>query len=400
MKWRCSDLTYCTNVHPGETATEVQSVIEGPLAAVRRNRQLSRMGSGLWLSREAATELCQSDIALQTFTRSLQTNGIELFTLNGFPYGNFHAGRVKQQVYQPDWSSDQRLDYTLDLAGILAKVMPSGKPEGTISSVPLGFIPNWNDSCQQAAMGRLGRCISSLDRLRQETGRSIRICLEMEPGCVLERTDQLIPLFGEHLPRALTERGLDPGLIRQHLGICFDVCHQAVMFEDTYVSLRRIHHAEIPIGKIQISSALELIDPTDPVGRQELAQFIEARYLHQSCYRDADNQPQRVMDLDEALQTFPHSVPWRCHFHVPIQSRQLISHRLGTTQDQIFRALDFLRDHPDIHPHLEVETYTWQVLPAAVRPTNESALVAGLSAELEWLEQALLTRGLLQEASQ
>ena len=397
MKWRRSDLTYCTNVHPAEDVTAVKAVIQGPLSNIRQIRRLDRMGSGLWLSREVADELCRSEKSLQTFADHLKAHDIELFTLNGFPYGDFHAERVKQQVYQPDWTDDRRLSYTLDLAGILAHVLPGSIAEGTISSVPLGFTPGWNDPHHQTALEKLSRCMHGLDEIRRSSGRSIRLCLEMEPGCVLERTPQLIHLFAAELPTTMRQIGLHPDLLQRHLGTCFDVCHQAVMFEDCYASLQAIHQADIPIGKIQISSALQLSDPSNPTGRGELARFNEARYLHQSCYRDDEDRIHRALDLDQALQTFPETKPWRCHFHIPIQSRLLASKRLNTTQGQILRTLDFLSDYPEVHPHLEVETYTWQVLPEAIRPSNETELVEGLTAELTWLEQAMSARGLLQD---
>ncbi len=398
--WHRSDLTYCTNVHPSETLEQLLAVIDGPLAAVRQERRLANMGSGLWLSHTAATKLLASDKAYRAFSRTLDANGIDLFTLNGFPYGDFHAKRVKECVYLPDWSDDTRLLYTLDLAVILAGVMPPEQQEGTISSIPLGFAPDWGEARQERALNSLCRCIGALHEIHQETGCSIRLCLEMEPGCVLETTDQLIPLFAREVPRALEQQQMDPNLLFQHLGICFDVCHQAVMFEDVYESLSRIHQAGIPVGKIQISSALELCNPASQTARNELAEFIETRYLHQSCHLDENNQVQRALDLNQAMETFPQTTPWRSHFHIPIQTRELVTGSLGTTQDQILRTLDFLLDHPDFHPHLEVETYTWQVLPEAIRPKDEPALIEGLSAELEWLEQAMLSRSLLQETSQ
>ncbi|RDH88471.1 MAG: AP endonuclease [endosymbiont of Escarpia spicata] len=398
--WHRSDLTYCTNVHPSETLEQLLAVIDGPLSAVRQARRLPNMGSGLWLSRTAATKALASDKAYLAFSQTLDANGIDLFTLNGFPFGDFHSKRVKEQVYQPDWTEEARLLYTLDLAVILAGVMPPERQEGTISSVPLGFGPDWSEARQATALDTLCLCIGGLYEIHQETGCSIRLCLEMEPGCVLEETDRLIPFFTRELPRALEQLQMDPDLLFQHLGICFDVCHQAVMFEDAYESLSRIHQAGIPVGKIQISSALELSNPANQSARNELAEFIETRYLHQSCHLDENNQVQRVMDLDQAVETFPRTTPWRSHFHIPIQTRELASGSLGTTQDQILRTLDFLLDHPDFHPHLEVETYTWQVLPEAIRPKDEPALIEGLSAELEWLEQAMQSRGLLQETSQ
>jgi len=394
--WCRSELTYCTNVHPGENLQQVEAVIRGPLHKVRQNRALDVMGGGLWLSNATALKL-SSDESLKAFAEQLLQNGISLFTLNGFPTQGFHAQRVKQAVYHPDWSEPERLHYTLRLAHILSALLDSDQAEGTISSVPLGFAPEWNPTRNTLAREALCQCLLGLDKIHQQSGRRIRLCLEMEPGCVLESTDELIPYFTSELPQHMRDHGLDPGLIDRHLGICFDVCHQAVMFEDCYDSLSRIHAAGIKIGKIQISSALQLNTPEDSDARNSLAGFIEDKYLHQSRCIDDSGQLLKVMDLDQAFTDFPRAGAWRTHFHVPIQAETLISDGLGTTQREIGRTLDFLRDNPGIHPHLEVETYTWTALPEEIRPKDNDMMIDGLTAELQWLESEMQSRRLLRE---
>lgn len=394
--WRRAELTYCTNVHPGESLQQVGDVISGPLAAVRQNRGLADMGGGLWLSNATAGELASED-DLDAFAAQLGSNGIKLFTLNGFPIQGFHARSVKQAVYRPDWSEPGRLRYTSRLARILATLLASDQAEGTISSVPLGFAPDWERARHGLALDALGQCLLELDEIHGQSGRRIRLCLEMEPGCALESTDELIPFFTTELPQHLHDRNLDPELIGQYLGICFDVCHQAVMFEDCYDSLRRIHDAGIAVGKIQISSALELRAPQDAGARASLAGFIEDKYLHQSRCIDDDGRLLKVMDLDRAFAEFPATSAWRTHFHVPIQAETLISDGLGTTQREICRTLDYLRDTPGLHPHLEVETYTWTALPEQIRPKDDAMIIDGLTAELRWLEAQMQSRDLLRD---
>ena len=394
--WHRSELTYCTNVHPGENLAQVTGIVSGPLSAVRQHRGLPLMAAGLWLSHPTARELESGDNLLR-FANLLEKHATTLFTLNGFPARGFHSQRVKEAVYHPDWSEPDRLDYTLMLAGILARLLPDDISEGTISSVPLGFGPEWEPARHTRALDALCQCVAGLEQIQQDTGRQIRLCLEMEPGCALESTDALIPLFSSELPEHFVRRGLEPALIDKHLGICFDVCHQAVMFEDTYQALGRIHGAGIAIGKIQISSALELKFPKDDEARNSLAGFVEEKYLHQSRCRDENDHLLGVMDLDQAFNAFPTTRPWRVHFHVPIQAETLLNDGLSTTQQDIGRTLDYLRDHPELHPHLEVETYTWTALPQSIRPTDEHMIVAGLSAELIWLEAQMRKRGLLRE---
>ena len=395
--WPREELFYCSNVHRGETLVEVQDVISTHIPAVMQTRSLQSMASGLWLSQHAAEYLGQEQARLAEFRESLDKNKIRLMSLNGFPYGDFHSASVKEKVYEPDWSDPRRLQYTLTLAGILADCLPQPLQTGTISTLPLGARRDWSAEKQQQALRALCQAAGALERLQEDTGHSIRICLEMEPGCVLEYSDDIIRLFRDELPPAAKDQGIEMDAIMEHLGVCFDVCHQAIMFENPYDSLQRIHQSGIGIGKIQLSSALDVACPDSDTARAALSAFEEPRYLHQVYARTGDGQIQGVMDLPAALsgKELPVSVPWRVHFHVPIQAATLANEALGTTQDAIKHTLDFLAATPEVHPHLEVETYTWQVLPEQLRPRDDAQLHNGLAAELDWLEQQMQQRGLV-----
>jgi sugar phosphate isomerase/epimerase len=379
-------------VHAGANLQQVEHGISSSLAQVRELRGLTQMGAGLWINQLTLQQL-QDKNTLQLFSAFLQNHGIQLFTLNGFPMLNFHQEQVKQKVYQPDWSNPQRSRYTTQLAELLAQLMPPDQNIATISSLPLGFAAQWNDEKHQQAIDLLERCLYNLQNIYQTTGKKIRLCVEMEPGCVLETSEQIIHFFQHDL------QGIMPSLIDDHLGICFDVCHQAVMFEDIYQSLEKIHRAGIAIGKIQISSALELKDPMSKSGLETLAHFVEPKYLHQTCCMDKNGHLLKTQDLPNALDTFPREFPWRVHFHVPIQAQMLISPLLTSTQDSIMQTLHFLYQNPTLHPHIEVETYTWQVLPESLRPQDDTAIAKGLSEELNWLEKKMRKYDLIQEAS-
>lgn len=397
--WAPEDLIYCSNVHPGESLEQVCAIAREFVAPVARVRGLARAGAGLWLSRAAAAALVSEPAVMACFSEELREAGVRLFTLNGFPAGGFHERIVKEQVYAPDWSTPERYHYTLALARILAECLPADVAEGTISTLPLGFAPGWSDARQAAARSQLVRLAEALRRLHVETGHAIRLCLEMEPGCVLESTAQVLQFFSGELPEAARAAGVPGAAIECHLGLCFDVCHQAVMFEDPAASLASFRDAGIAVGKIQISSALTATDPADADVRQALRGFAEPRYLHQVRCRGADGALRGAMDLADCLDghcALPRDVPWRIHFHVPVQTRVLALGGLATTQDEIGAVLDFLAAEPALRPHLEVETYTWQVLPEALRPADDAQLLRGLVAELDWLEQALRARGLLR----
>lgn len=393
-RWRPAELVYCSNVHPGAAG----AAAAGPVAGVRRIRRLERMGCGLWLSAEVAAEL-RADASRAAFRETLAANGLDLFTLNGFPYGDFHAAAVKQQVYQPDWADPRRLEYTENLARLLAECLPAGQGEGTVSTLPLGFQVDWTEARQRQALTALCRLAVSLAELWERSERAIRVCLEPEPGCAVESTDEAVRLFLDELPLQARRLGVPAELLDRHLGVCFDVCHQAVMFEDPAAALTRLRQAGVAIGKIQLSSALAVARPHRPAARAALAEFAEPKYLHQVRTRLADGCLRGVMDLPAALAgELPAEAPWRVHFHLPIQAVTLGWSELETTQAALEQVFDWLTVYPEVKPHLEVETYTWQVLPLELRPTTVAALQQGLASELAWVESRLARLGLLERA--
>lgn len=391
--WPRADLCYCANVHPGADLAAVEANIAGPIAAVRRRRSLDRMACGLWLAAPVARILAGQPGRLKNL---LAAHGLGLITLNGFPYGDFHAGRVKEAVYAPAWDTPERLAYSLDLARILAHCLPDDGAEGTISSLPLGWAPEWGPRRHGVALGHLCDLAAGLAALRAETGRHIRLCLEPEPSSVLETTEQAIELFVSDLPAAAEARGFEVSILAEYLGLCLDICHQAVMFEDPALSLVRLREAGIAIGKVQVSSALRVPDPARADLVALLAPFAEPRYLHQVRTLGQDGALTGRDDLPQALADLPRSGPWHIHYHVPIQEGAL-GPGLGTTQAAIAATLDQLASLPGVRPHLEVETYTWQVLPPHRRPAGPDDLAAGLAAELAWLEAQMRARGLLAE---
>ncbi len=391
MGWTPTQLGYCGNVHPAHDLAALRASIAGPFQAVRRQRGLQRQDSGLWISALAAAEL-QQPAARAAFLALLRDSGLRLTSLNGFPYGRFHGYEVKAAVYRPDWSQPQRLDYSLQLAGLLAEALPEDCDEGVISSVPLGYAADWTDEHQARAEAHLLQLTAALAELKHGTGKTIRLCLEMEPDCVLERTDQALAFFAHW-------QALDPN--HAHLALCFDVCHQAVLFEDCHAALSRLHQAGIVIGKIQLSNALVCRLPVDEQHRDEvldvLAGFAEGTYLHQVKARHRCGQLLAWADLPAALldPALAGCSELRVHFHVPLFSERFQLPELGGSQQALGRVFEYLAQHPDLRPVLEVETYSWMVLPEALRPGSEPALARGIAAELEWVEAQLQRHGAL-----
>jgi sugar phosphate isomerase/epimerase len=380
-------LSYCTNVHPGRTVTDVEQGLDQFTLPIKTNYG-SELAAGLWLAAPVVRELERTPDGVQRFADGLKRRGLTCYTLNAFPYGDFHSARVKENVYLPDWMQRERLEYTLACARCLAAFLPEST-EGSISTVPLGFKPfehpgDFADRCAD----QLVELARGLDRLRQETGRTIRLAIEPEPLCVIETTRETIEFFSRLRDRADSAGARE--LVDTHLGVCYDVCHQSVEFEDVAQSIRSLSVSGIRINKVHITCAIEIREPgrrTDALAA--LARYVEPRYLHQTFARTATGDIVRYVDLDQSLTSQPSAefrdAPiWRVHFHVPVNADQLGP--LGTTREDLKRALAVIPEL-DYAPHLEVETYTWEVLPGG----GTVNLVEGFSREL------IATKALLEE---
>jgi sugar phosphate isomerase/epimerase len=376
---------YCTNVHPGRTLAEVEQGLDRFTVPVRE-RLGGPLAAGLWLARSVTRELLSSADRLPRFAEDLRRRGLECYTLNAFPYGDFHSERVKENVYLPDWSEPERLDYTRDCARILAALLPDGT-EGSISTVPLGFKGfEHNRGFLDRAAEQLIELAIDLHDLRERTSRLVRLAIEPEPFCLLETTAETLEFFDRLRKRAADLNRLE--LVEEHIGVCYDVCHQAVEFEDVEASIRSLAAAGIRINKVHLTCAIELEQPAEnPEARQALARYAEPRYLHQTLARTSEGRILRLADLTEqaALEPEPaflHADRWRVHFHVPVDAERLGP--LGTTRGELRRALGGVAAL-DYAPHLEVETYTWQVLPGG--PAVD--LVDGITRELRATRELL-----------
>jgi hypothetical protein len=388
------DLTYCTNVHPGETWDETLTSLHRHVPAIKQRVSPDQpFGVGLRLSADAARTLAAPD-RLEAFRDYLAGAGLYVFTINGFPYGRFHDTQVKDTVYLPDWQDEARLVYSNQLADILVALLPEGRDiEGSISTVPGAFKPRVRHQRDVDAMVRhlVGHAVH-LAGLEDRTGRTLRLALEPEPCCFLETVEEAVDFFETHLfsgqARALIAQatgrtGGAEALLRRHLGICFDVCHAAVEFEDEDV-LDRLIAAGIAVPKIQISAALRL-PRVDGAAADLLRPFDDGVYFHQVVERNAHGLT-RYVDLDEALASLngaDRAREWRVHFHVPVFRERLGS--FATTQDYLKAILARQRASP-VAPHLEVETYTWGVLPEADR---QGDLAQNIAREIEWTRREL-----------
>ncbi|MCC9136073.1 metabolite traffic protein EboE [Pontibacter silvestris] len=390
-------LTYCTNIHPGETWEAVFQTLEHYLPQLKQKLSPDKpFGVGLRLSNQASADILEAN-KLQEFKQWLQEQDLYVFTMNGFPYGGFHQQVVKDEVHQPDWTTRQRLDYTVRLAHILAELLPTGM-EGGISTSPLSYKP-WLDSDTKTnevfavATNHLVELVEELLRLKRETGRTIHIDIEPEPDGLLENSNEVINYYKNWLLpigiKQLQERlnlaeTKAKEAIYAHLQLCYDVCHFALAYENHAEALHKLKGSGIRIGKVQLSAALKVLLSSDIKTRTKLAerleQFAESTYLHQVLERNTDGTITQYPDLAVALPHIqkPEAVEWRTHFHVPLFTQTY--NELQSTQDDIVEVLRLLQQE-HFTQHLEVETYTWGVLPDVLKKD----LSESVQRELEWV---------------
>jgi len=390
-------LTYCTNIHPGENWSEVRANLNHYLPAVKnRVSPEASLGVGLRLSAIASAELREKE-ALDEFRAFLDTNDLYVFTINGFPYGEFHGVPVKQHVYRPDWRTEERLAYTNQLADLLVELLASTPLAcGSISTVPGGFRPDINTSTDIERMTQMLIChVAHLVQLERQTGVHISLALEPEPYCFIETVDEALAFFETHLfsKAACDQLANLAGFgykeaeraLRHHLGLCLDLCHAAVEYEDPLACVDRISQAGIMISKMQISAGLRIPVVTQKTGDM-LLPFDDPIYLHQVVERSQGGL-RRFLDLPDALKTLntkDEHREWRVHFHVPIFLDDL--GEFSTTQSFVRDVLSRHRKQP-VSTHLEVETYTWDVLPDSYRTSD---VVTAITRELQWAKAQLV----------
>ena len=383
-------LTYCTNVHAGESLVEVERNLRAYVAEVKRLVCADQpFGVGLWISARAAEEL-RADGKLAALRALLEQLGLYVFTLNGFPYGAFHGTAVKTAVYVPDWRDPKRLAYSNALAELLAALLPEGV-DGSISTLPCAFKPNVRGEQDEAAIAELLlQHAAYLHALRRSSNRTIALALEPEPCCLLETTDEAVAFFARHLHgrdaiRRLAQLTGEPlaeaeAIARRHLGLCLDACHAAVEHEQAGEVVAKLRAAGIAIAKIQLSAGIRIPRATQSSVRA-LEPYLDPVYLHQVVARRG-HVLERYVDLPDALAALEHGTSaepaeWRVHYHVPIFLAQL--RELESTQPFLRELLALQRSEP-LSAHLEVETYTWDVLPSALA----QPLVPGIARELRF----------------
>jgi hypothetical protein len=386
MNWLRSDIVYCSNVHPCSSVAELINQLYQHVIPIKKSRKLSKMSLGLWFNQVVVADFKENKAQAQRFVDLMHKEQLTILTLNAFPQRLFHGKKIKTKVYLPNWSSSKRLQYNVALLSLISAYPSIFSHEVTISTLPLGYKNNWNKQKHQQAILHLTSLAHYLADFKINTGIDVRVCLEMEPDCVLEKTSEMIHFFTDEL------KVKDNRDVRNHLGVCFDICHQAVMHENVQSSFHALFLAGIIVGKVQVSNALKFNNMDLSKLIKTLLPFQQSPYLHQMKVKTAEALIAFSDISPQTLDSLPSQGETRVHFHMPI-NQQVIEPFLLTTQSEIVEVLNYLQSS-GLRPHLEVETYTWSVIDVQA---NNKQLNHYLTTELNWLENQLSIKALLQE---
>ena len=384
-------LTYCTNIHPGFDWKTTFDSLKNHVPQIKQKVAPSKpFGLGLRLSNKASEELAL-DSNLAEFQQWLSENEVYVFTMNGFPYGNFHNERVKDDVHAPDWTTKERLTYTRRMFDQLAALLPEGNTGG-ISTSPVSY-KYWHATEEatktafETGAKNMLEVAMHLHKIEQETGKYLHLDIEPEPDGMLENSDEVLQFFADYLlPIGVAligeKLGLDAEaakkLIHRYLTVCYDICHFSLAYEEPTDTFEKLEKAGIAIGKIQVSAALKIL--SNPSGNDEiweaLALFDEPTYLHQVTEK-VSGKVKTYNDLPIVLEHKREFEELRAHFHVPIFLERFGA--LNSTQDHILKVMKYLKEHP-VSEHLEIETYTWDVLPSALKRDLSESIIR----EIDW----------------
>jgi hypothetical protein len=389
-------VTYCTNIHPGQdwnsTFDSIQKHVPGIKKEVSKNQPF---GLGLRLSNKASEEL-DMGTNMSVFQKWLANNDVYVFTMNGFPYGNFHDERLKDMVHAPDWTTIERLKYTKRLFRQLSQLLPTGM-NGGISTSPISY-KYWHNTEQETIEAfevgaqQMLRVAKYLFELEETTGKYLHLDIEPEPDGLLENSDEVVSFFSNYLlpfgiPYLKEELNLNgkeaEAAIKRYITICYDICHFSLAYEEPSDTFTKFERENIIVGKIQVSAALKIrfSGTDDKLIWKELSRFNEPTYLHQVTEK-IGNTVKTYSDLPVILEKKGHHQELRAHYHVPIFLEKYGA--LFSTQDHIIKTLDFIQDHP-VSEHLEIETYTWDVLPSDLKQDLSESIVR----EINWLKTRL-----------
>ena len=389
------NLTYSTLVHPGDTWEDMKASLQQYVPEVKKRISPDKpFGVSLRLANSSVETLIAQPQERAWLKKFLTDNDLYIFTINAFPYGPFKNVVVKENVYEPDWTTDQRTKYTMNIADILAEVTRE-VDEPTIQTAPLAYRPKVTDQAFQDKFNEnIYRVIAHLMNLEKRTGRRIKLAVEPEPYCFLETIPETVEWFQRKIYSLIAAQQISKisgnplsevfGAVRRYLGVVLDICHQSVEFEDITGDIELLSQAGIPIFKLQEAAALR-VDNVTPEIVEELKKYTGTIYLSQTTEL-RNGVITRFLNLEDAIAAWekdPGPREWRTHFHVPVFIDSLGPFK--TTRSGIDDALRVHAKTP-LSNHLEIETYTWDVLPAHLKTGDITEYVVR---ELEYVRDEL-----------
>ena len=388
-------LTYSTLVHPADDWEQLWKSVNTYLPQVKaRMAPNQKFGVCLRTSAPSAAALSADPSKRADLKQFFADNDLYLYTANAFVYGVFKKQIIKEDVYEPDWRTEDRVEYTMQVASLLAHLAPDGI-EPSIQSAPLGFKPRvTGEDVVEAYTTNVIRVVAHLVKLHKETGKVVTLGLEPEPRCFLETTDETVEYFtktlfsGETAKRLAKLTGLNEAdaatAMRKHMGVVFDIGHQAVGFEHIPTSLQKLVDNDVQIVKLQEAASMYMPGVTQKTV-DALQAFAKTIYLSQTCQKK-DGKTTWFMNLEDAFEDWyknPGPRDWRTHFHVPVFLNDLGA--FGTTRYALEEALAFHKKTP-LSAHLEIETYTWDVLPDHLKTGD---IVEYVCREMDWVKGQL-----------
>ena len=390
-------LTYSTLVHQTDNWEQLWKSVNTYLPAVKaRVAPHEKFGVCLRTSAPSAELLSAEPTKVADLKKFFADNDLYLYTANAFVYGVFKKQVIKEDVYEPDWATPERREYTKKVANLLAELAPEGI-NPSIQSAPLGFKPKvTGDDVVAAYTSNVIDVVAHLVELKKKTGKTVTLGLEPEPRCYLETTDETITYFKNHLfsgetaKRLAKKTGLNEAdaaqAMRDYMGVVFDIGHQAVGYEDIPVSLQKLVDNGVQIVKLQEAASMYIPDVSQKIV-DALQTFAKTIYLSQTCQKK-DGKMTWFLNLEDAFEDWyknPGPREWRTHFHVPVFLNDL-GGNFGTTRFALEEALAFHKKTP-LSTHLEIETYTWDVLPDHLKTGD---IVEYVTRELDWVKGQLI----------
>jgi hypothetical protein len=335
-------------------------------------------GLGFWTS-EFFLELMRDPDNFRYLQEFLEKRNYYISTVNAFPYGVFHNQPVKDKVYMPNWLNEKRVDFTIKAAEFLEKFLPDGG-SGSISTLPGAYrrhIRDYNGDSLRLIARNLEKTAEYLAYLYEKTGKKIRLGIEMEPDCIWETPDEFAGFYKKYM--------LPNRYSREYIGVCYDTCHQELIENGPGAGLEILERYEIPVVKIQLSAALQI---QNGAKFADIKEFDEPVYLHQTRIFNEKNGTicETFSDIPELRSYSGDDVTLKCHFHLPL-FWDSDNTSFKSARKELLAVIRYIKANPGFCRDLEIETYTYSVLPDCV---DFRSIGSAVSKEYDWVVKCLM----------